>query len=100
MRGVVQVGTDASTGFVFLQEIVLTPNGPKARIVYEKKQTVGSHSVTELVDEGFDLYSHSGQLEEYRDNYVIDEIDGLNRTISFRNGIYLREREMAQPMKN
>lgn len=93
VRGVVQVGTDASTGFVFLQEIVLTPTGPKARIVYEKKQTVGSHSVTELVDKGFDLYSHSGQLEEYRDHYVIDEIDGLNRTISFRNGIHLREGE-------
>lgn len=94
VRGVVQKGSDTSTGFIFLQEIVLTPAGPVARIIYEKKkQTVGSRHVTELANIGFNLYEHSDRLEEYRNGYIIDNIDGFARTISLRNGIQLQEGE-------
>ena len=50
--------------------------------------------VTQTVGDGFDIYQQSGGLEEYRDGYRVESIDGYNRTIRLLNGTELHEGEM------
>ena len=36
---------------------------------------------------GFDLYENSGGLEEYKNNFIVKEIDGRDNSVEFVNGI-------------
>ena len=95
VRGVHQVGSTATNGYVFLDEIVISKGNPRARIGFDVKTTNGTRQVLRLVDEHFNLKEQSGGLHEYDDNYVIDRIDGLAGTIHFLNGLTLQEGEMV-----
>ena len=95
VRGVHQVGSTATNGYVFLDEIVISKGNPRARIGFDVKTANGTKQVLRLVDEHFNLKEQSGGLHEYDDNYVIDRIDGLNGTIQFLNGLTLQEGEMV-----
>lgn len=93
VRAITQRGTDASTGFVFLQEIILSSGEPRARIAFDRKTNTSHRSASVIVTKGYDLYPNSGELEEYRNGYIIDDIDGNARTITLRNQIVLSEGE-------
>ena len=95
VRGVHQVGSTATNGYVFLDEIVISKGNPRARIGFDVKTANGTKQVLRLVDEHFNLKEQSGGLHEYDDNYVIDRIDGLTGTIHFLNGLTLQEGEMV-----
>lgn len=85
--GVEQVGTTATNGYVYLEQIIISKGNPQARIHFDVKRksgTVGQQS--KVVSEGFDLYEHSGGLEEYRNGFVIDHIDGRMGTVHFTGG--------------
>ena len=45
--------------------------------------------MTRTVEEGFNLYDNSGELEEYKEGYVVKSIDGRDDSIEFINGIKL-----------
>ena len=88
--GVEQKGTTATNGYVYLEQIIISTGNPQARInfdVMRKSGTVAQQS--KVVSDGFDLYQQSGGLEEYRDGFVIDYIDGRMQTIHFVNGVTL-----------
>lgn len=85
-------GTD---GYLCLQEIKVSKAAPVARIEFKKlmangtvKKDVGSFN------EGDDIYVASGELEAYRNDFVISEIradqDGVLGYVRFRNGEELR----------
>ena len=93
VRGVTQKNSDASTGFIYLQEIILTPTGPQARIGFEKKKQIGHRQISVLATQGYDIYQNSGELEQYRNGYIIENIDGFARSITLRNGTTLYEGE-------
>ncbi|MBD9035778.1 MAG: DEAD/DEAH box helicase [Prevotella sp.] len=95
VRGVHQVGSTATNGYVFLDEIVISKGNPRARIGFDVKTANGTRQVLRLMDEHFNLKEQSGGLHEYDDNYVIDRIDGLTGTIHFLNGLTLQEGEMV-----
>lgn len=95
VRGVHQVGSTATNGYVFLDEIVISKGNPRARIGFDVKTANGTRQVLRLVDEHFNLKEQSGGLHEYDDNYVIDRIDGMTGTIHFLNGLTLQEGEMV-----
>ena len=61
VRGVTQRNSDASTGFIYLQEIILTPTGPQARIGFEKKKQIGHRQISVLATQGYDIYQNSGE---------------------------------------
>ena len=93
--GVEQKGTTATNGYVYLEQILISTDNPQARINYDvmrKSGTVAQQS--KVVSDGFDLYEQSGGLEEYRDGFVIDRIDGLSNTIHFVNGQTLEPGQM------
>lgn len=95
VRGVHQVGSTATNGYVFLDEIVISKGNPRARIGFDVKTANGTKQVLRLVDEHFNLKEQSGGLHEYDNNYVIERIDGLTGTIHFLNGLTLQEGEMV-----
>lgn len=93
--GVEQKGTTGTNGYVYLEQILISTGNPQARInfdVMRKSGTIAQQS--KVVSDGFDLYEQSGGLEEYRDGFVLDRIDGRTNTIHFVNGQTLETGQM------
>lgn len=85
-------GTD---GYLCLQEIKVSKAAPVARIEFKKLMANGSvKKVIGSFNEGDDIYVASGELEAYRNDFVISEIradqDGSLGYVRFRNGEELR----------
>ena len=91
VKAVHQVGSTATNGYVYLDEIVISKGNPQARIGFDVKTNSGTRQVVRLADEKFDLKAQSGGLQEYDDNYVVERIDGLTGTVHFLNGLTLHE---------
>lgn len=95
VKGISQVGSTATNGFLCLEEIVIGKGNPQARISFDIKTTNGTKQVTRLVGEGYDLYEQSGGLAEYRDRCIVKRIDGRAGTVEFLNGTILSEGTMT-----
>lgn len=95
--GVKQQGSTATHGFVYLEDIISGKNGaaPQARISYDVKTGSGVKTTSKLVTEGYDLFQYSDELEEYRNGFVIDRIDGVNGFIHLLNDTTLYIGEMV-----
>ena len=92
--GIEQKGSTATNGYLYLESIELSEGNPRARLGFDKQVGNGVKQVTQWVADRFDVYQHSGELQEYEDNYRITEIDGYNRCVHFQNGITLYEGEV------
>ncbi len=89
VMGVEQVGTTATNGYLYLDSIVLSKKkgeAPRARISFDATTKVGLRTATRLVDEGFDIYAESGEIEAYRNGYIIERIDGAKGCIRLSSG--------------
>ena len=95
VKGISQVGSTATNGFLCLEEIVIGKGNPQARISFDIKTASGTKQVTRLVGEGYDLFEHSGGLAEYRDRCIVKRIDGRSGTVEFLNGTVLSEGTMT-----
>ena len=91
VRGIRQVGTTATNGFVYLDSIVIGKGNPQARISYDMKTATGTRQSMKLMRDGDDLFDESKGLAEYQDRYKIERIDGLAGTVRFLNGLVLHE---------
>ena len=82
-------GTD---GFVYLSQILLDPKRPPiARMTFEINYAKGINRETRLVSVNDNLYAMSAganmpPLEQYKNGYVVKEINPLNNTVTFLNG--------------
>ena len=56
---------------------------------FDCKGKSGLRKVTRTVGLKFNLYDYSGNLDEYKDGYVVKEIDGRDNHIEFLNGVRL-----------
>ena len=81
VKGVEQKGSTATNGYLCLEAIELSAGNPKARIRFEQKTKSGIRQVVKSVSDGFDIYANSGELEEYKNGYRIERIDGFRRVI-------------------
>lgn len=91
VKGISQLGSTSTNGFVYLDEIVISKGNPQARISFDVKTANGFKQTTRLVDEGFNLYEQSNELAEYENHFIIERIDGVEGTIRFLNGTKLYE---------
>ena len=94
VKGIEQKGTTATNGYLYLESSELSEGNPKARIGFDKKGASSVKQVTQLVGDGFDIYQQSGGLEEYKNGYRVESIDGYAHTIRLLNGTILHEGEM------
>lgn len=89
VKGISESGTTATDSYVYLESINLSKSAPTASIQFDKKGATGIRKITRTVSEGYNLYDHSGQMEEYRDGFVVSRIDGRDDSVEFINGIKL-----------
>ena len=85
------VGLYTTNGYVYLEEIIISKGNPQARISYDVKTATGTKQTSKVVGEQFDLYAQSGELNEYKNNFIVERIDGLEGTVRFANGLVLHE---------
>lgn len=81
-------GTD---GYLFLQEIVLSPNKPPMAKI-EHEMLLKSGAVKRIVhnfEEGDSIYAQSENLAEYRDGYFITDVNPISNSVTLGNGITL-----------
>lgn len=95
VKGISQIGSTATNGFLCLEEIVIGKGNPKARLSFDTKTASGTKQVTRLVGENFDLFEQSGGLAEYRDRCIVKRIDGRAGTVELLNGTILSEGTMV-----
>lgn len=91
VKGIRQIGSTATNGYVYLEEIVIGKGNPQARISFDIKTQTGTKQVSKLVDERFNLKEQSGGLAEYDNNFIVERIDGRQGIVHFLNGLTLHE---------
>ncbi len=91
VKGIKQLGSTATNGYVYLEEIVIGQGNPRARICFDQRTNTGIRQTTMLADEGFNLHEKSGGLAEYESNFIVARIDGRAGTVLFLNGLELHE---------
>ena len=93
VKGIRQVGSTATNGYIYLNEIVVQKGkNPQARLSFDTLSSAGNvRQTTQLAGEGFDLYAQSGEMAEYKKNFVVQSIDGVAGTVTFLNELVLHE---------
>jgi type III restriction enzyme len=86
VKGISTSGSTTTEGYVYLENINLSTGNPTATIEFDYKGEKGVRKVRRTVDEGYNLFAQSGNLNEYKDGYTILHIDGRDSSIEFTNG--------------
>ena len=87
VKGITESASTATESYIYLESINLSKSAPTATIQFDYKGTSGIRKITKTVAEGYNLYDNSGQLEEYKQNFIISKIDGRDDSVEFLNGI-------------
>ncbi|OON91061.1 MAG: restriction endonuclease subunit R [Epulopiscium sp. Nele67-Bin002] len=94
VKGISESGSTNTEGYVYLEEINLSKSDPMATIQFDVKGANGVRKVSRKVGVGYNLYDKSGELEEYKDNFIVKTIDGRDNSIEFVNGIKMHVGEV------
>lgn len=94
VRGIQTRGLAGTNAYLYLEGIDISKQAPVARIELEVKQKSGEikRRLRRLAF-GNDLFTQSGELDQYRDGFTISQIDYTNDTVEFTNGIVLKAGE-------
>lgn len=89
VKGITESGSTATESYIYLESINLSKATPTATIQFDMKGATGIRKITRTVSEGYNLYDNSGQMEEYKQGFVVSRIDGRDDSVEFINGIKL-----------
>lgn len=89
VKGITESGSTATESYIYLESINLSKAAPIATIQFDMKGATGIRKITRTVSEGYNLYDNSGQMEEYKQGFVVSRIDGRDDSVEFINGIKL-----------
>ncbi len=85
-KGVEVVGNTGTSGYVFVDRIDALPkHNPTAIVEFDQKQANGIKRITRRIGDDFDLYDHSGNMEQYKGFRAI--VDGIKNEVRFTNGV-------------
>lgn len=87
VKGITESGSTATESYLYLEGINLSKSAPTATIQFDFKGASGIRKITRTVSEGYNLYDNSGQMEEYKEGFVVSKIDGRDDSVEFLNGI-------------
>ena len=87
VKGITESGSTATEGYVYLEGINLSKADPTATIQFDYKGAAGIRKKTAKVGIGFNLYDNSGNLDEYKNGFVVKFIDGRDNSVEFLNGV-------------
>lgn len=89
VKGITESGSTATESYIYLESINLSKAAPTATIQFDFKGATNIRKITRTVSEGYNLYDNSGQMEEYKEGFVVSRIDGRDDSVEFINGIKL-----------
>ncbi|MBP7874985.1 MAG: DEAD/DEAH box helicase family protein [Bacteroidales bacterium] len=96
VKGISMSGTTATEGYVFLEKInVFKDKNPTANIGFDTKGAKGVRQVVRSLSKGANLYDISGGLEEYKNGFLVTEINGADNSVTFENGTKLLAGEIV-----
>ena len=87
VKGITESGSTATEGYVYLEGVNLSKADPTATIEFDFKGATGIRKKAMKVGIGFNLYDNSGNLDEYKNGFVIKFIDGRDNSVEFLNGV-------------
>jgi type III restriction enzyme len=89
VRGITVKGLAGTNAYLYLESVrISTTKPPEARVELEILQSNGIKRVHRLFNKTDDLFSRSEGLEQYR-GFVVSDINALENTVSFTNGVVL-----------
>ncbi len=81
--------------YLYLESIILSPKKPPmAKMEIEVAQNAGHSRKTFNLSVGDDLFYKSNQMEQYKNGYVISDIEPLRGTVTFTNGTVISQGEV------
>ena len=86
VKGISVTGSAATEGYVYVQSINLSKGNPTATIEFDIKSGAGVRKAARVVTEGYSLFDNSGELDEYKDGYIVRRIDGRDSSVEFTSG--------------
>jgi type III restriction enzyme len=91
VRGISVNGLAGTAGYLYLQSIeISSARPPAARLEFEQKLAGGRIRRTlRKLNKGDNLFDLSNGLEQYRNGFVVSEVDANADTVSFTNGVQL-----------
>lgn len=87
VKGITESGSTATEGYVYLEGINLSKADPTATLQFDFKGATGIRKKAMKVGIGFNLYDNSGNLDEYKNGFVVKFIDGRDNSVEFLNGV-------------
>ncbi len=88
VKGITETGTTATTSYLYLEGLNLSKGDPTATLQFEVKMASGTpKKKSRVVKIGDNLYVYSDGLEEYKNGFVVKQIDGRDDSVEFLNGI-------------
>ena len=80
--------------YLYLEHIVLSPNKPPmAKLEIEVAQQNGHARKLFTFGVGDDLFYKSNEMEQYKNGYVISDIEPVRGTVTFTNGTVIHQGE-------
>ena len=93
VRGIAVKGLAGTAGYLYLQSIeISSKKPPEARVEFEQKLAGGNiKRVVKKLSKGDNLFSDgfSNGLDQYRDGFVVSDINANTDTLSFTKGLEL-----------
>ncbi|ESQ87919.1 type III restriction enzyme, res subunit [Asticcacaulis sp. AC460] len=94
VRGIQTRGLAGTNAYLYLEAIEISQKAPLARLELEVRLKSGEiKRQLKRLEFRDDLFSESGELDQYRDGFTISQIDYNNDTVEFTNGIVLKAGE-------
>lgn len=88
VKGITETGSTATDSYLYLEGLNLSKGDPTAALQFEVKMASGiPKKKSRVVKIGDNLYDYSGGLEEYKNGFVVKQIDGRDDSVEFLNGI-------------
>jgi type III restriction enzyme len=89
VRGISVKGQGGTASYLYLENIEISKQAPKAWVEIEEKLKTGViKKKRKLIGKGDDLYIKSGELDQYK-HYVVADINANTDTVEFTNGVLL-----------
>ena len=89
VKGISLKSSTGTSGYLYLEQIILSTNKPPVALVeFEQRSSQGVKRVRKKLEQGANLFEHSGEMPAYK-NIIIEEINGaLNKIIVGGNDIF------------
>lgn len=90
VRGISVKGLTGTHAYLYLAGIEVSRQSPVARLELEVKQGSGIKRMLRNIKKGDNLYDLSNGLEQYKQGYVVADINALTDSVHFTNGEVLQ----------